>query len=67
MPRVLEIKRKETGGVDADFACRCLDDSLCQEDEFRCNYGPCLKKHMLCDGHANCSDWDLSDELNCGT
>ncbi|XP_037088273.1 uncharacterized protein LOC119108835 [Pollicipes pollicipes] len=49
----------------SDRAYQCLDDSLCQSDEFRCLYGTCLKNHMRCDGRANCSDWDLSDELDC--
>lgn len=36
----------------------------CRRDEFRCENGPCIPKHLQCDGKVDCPR-DSSDELDC--
>lgn len=41
-----------------------LGDSVCSENEYRCDRGICIDQAMVCNGHAECDlTWD--DEDNC--
>uniref|UniRef100_A0A1B6CE74 SEA domain-containing protein n=1 Tax=Clastoptera arizonana TaxID=38151 RepID=A0A1B6CE74_9HEMI len=42
---------------------RCLDDSKCLSDEWKCGNQLCIPQEKRCDGHFNC--YDHTDELGC--
>jgi len=42
---------------------RCLDDSKCLDEEWRCGNNLCIPLVKRCDGHFNC--YDHTDEFDC--
>ena len=44
-------------------AFKCIHDSECLADEWRCNDSACIPLSKRCDGHSNC--YDNSDERDC--
>lgn len=44
-------------------AFKCIHDSECLAEEWRCNNGACIPLSKRCDGHSNC--YDSSDEHDC--
>ncbi|XP_069704158.1 uncharacterized protein [Periplaneta americana] len=48
--------------LDVD-AFRCLDDSSCLPNEWRCSNQLCIPQIKRCDGHMNC--YDHTDEYDC--
>lgn len=44
-------------------AFKCIHDSECLAEEWRCNDSACIPLSKRCDGHSNC--YDNSDERDC--
>lgn len=44
-------------------AFKCIHDSECLADEWRCHDSACIPLSKRCDGHSNC--YDSSDERDC--
>jgi len=44
-------------------AFKCIHDSECLADEWRCHNSACIPLSKRCDGHSNC--YDNSDERDC--
>lgn len=49
------------GGQNSAF--KCIHDSECLAEEWRCHDSACIPLSKRCDGHANC--YDSSDERDC--
>lgn len=49
--------------LDGDDEIDC-DSFTCNNQQFQCSSGECVKSEYRCDGHTDC--WDKSDEIGCG-